>query len=146
MYMKLGYIIMNQKVRLRAQFRTHPQKLRNVYVNHELVSNANNNREHVRWGSHSFHSNRRNCEPCELLLCAAKKPEIRFKHSGKVRKGVILQQDNARPHSAKRTANTINELGMELPQPPLRSPNLAPSDFHTLGALMEKDSLLMQKS
>ncbi|XP_043498446.1 histone-lysine N-methyltransferase SETMAR-like [Polistes fuscatus] len=51
------------------------------------------------------------------------------------RKGVILQNDNARPHCARRTLEKINELGWEvLPHPPY-SPDVAPSDFHLFRAL-----------
>ncbi len=48
---------------------------------------------------------------------------------------VILQQDNARPHTAKLTKEKINQLGWELlPHPPY-SPDLAPSDYHLFLAM-----------
>lgn len=48
---------------------------------------------------------------------------------------VVLQHDNARPHSAKLTKMVIQELGWEvLPHPPY-SPDLAPSDYHLFRAL-----------
>ena len=46
------------------------------------------------------------------------------------RKGVVFLQDNARPHVAKKTRETIFELGWEiLPHPPY-SPDISPSDYH----------------
>ncbi len=48
---------------------------------------------------------------------------------------VILQQDNAGPHTARLTKAKIRELGWEvLPHPPY-SPDLAPSDFHLFLAM-----------
>ena len=47
------------------------------------------------------------------------------------RKRVILQQDNASPHTARRTKEKIRELeSIELLPHPAYSPDLAPSDFH----------------
>ncbi|GFX61640.1 histone-lysine N-methyltransferase SETMAR [Trichonephila clavipes] len=46
------------------------------------------------------------------------------------RKGVILKNDNARPHCARKTLERINGLGWEvLPHPPY-SPDIAPTEFH----------------
>lgn len=46
------------------------------------------------------------------------------------RKGVVFHHDNARPHTALRTKQRLQELGYEvLPHPPY-SPDLAPSDYH----------------
>jgi hypothetical protein len=46
------------------------------------------------------------------------------------RHGVILQHDNARPHTANMTKTVIHELDWEiLPHPPY-SPDLAPTDYH----------------
>lgn len=48
---------------------------------------------------------------------------------------VILQHDNARPHTAKLTKSAIQSLGWEvLPHPPY-SLDLAPSDFHLFRSL-----------
>lgn len=51
------------------------------------------------------------------------------------RKGIILQQDNARPHTAKVTKDTLMDFSWEiLPHPPY-SPDLAPSDYHLFRSL-----------
>ena len=64
-----------------------------------------------------------------------RKKGIQNKRRGHQSKGVILHHDNARPHTAAQTVQTINDLGWELlPRPPY-SPDLAPSDFHLLGPL-----------
>lgn len=47
------------------------------------------------------------------------------------RKRVLLQQDNARPHTAKVTRDKIEELGgIEILPHPAFSPDLAPSDYY----------------
>jgi histone-lysine N-methyltransferase SETMAR len=47
------------------------------------------------------------------------------------RKRVLLQQDNARPHTAALTMQKIQELeAIELVPHPAYSPDLAPSDYH----------------
>ena len=43
---------------------------------------------------------------------------------------VLLQHDNARPHVAKATINTVNKVGFEVLQYPAYSPDLVPSDYH----------------
>jgi histone-lysine N-methyltransferase SETMAR len=46
-------------------------------------------------------------------------------------KRVLLQQDNARPHTAKKTLQKIKELeDIELLSYPAFSPDLAPSDYY----------------
>ena len=51
--------------------------------------------------------------------------------------GVILQLYNATPHRARQRVENIEEMGWELVQHPPYSRDLAPSDFHLLGALKE---------
>lgn len=47
------------------------------------------------------------------------------------RKRIYLQQDNAKPHTARKTKEKIKELhGIELLPHPAYSPDLAPCDFH----------------
>lgn len=50
---------------------------------------------------------------------------------------VLIQHDNARPHTSLRTSEHIAKQGWTvLPHPPY-SPDLAPSDFHLFGALKD---------
>ena len=51
---------------------------------------------------------------------------------------VILQHDNARPHTARATVEKIRTFGCEiLPHPPY-NPDLAPSDYHLFGSVKEQ--------
>ena len=60
---------------------------------------------------------------------------IRRKRPGQLTNGVILQHDNATPHTAWVTQGWLEKYGWEiLPHPP-HSPDLAPSDYHLLGPL-----------
>ena len=49
--------------------------------------------------------------------------------------GVILQQDNATPHTANITEDWLREYGRGVLTLPPRSPDLAPSDYHLFGPL-----------
>jgi len=54
---------------------------------------------------------------------------------GKLHSRPLLQQDNARPHTARHTRSVLADLKWELlPHPPY-SPDLAPSDYHLFPAL-----------
>jgi hypothetical protein len=65
------------------------------------------------------------------------RPAIKTKQHGLLSTGVILHHDNARPHFARATAVTIENLHFEcLPHPPY-SPDFAPSDYHMFGPLKE---------
>jgi histone-lysine N-methyltransferase SETMAR len=48
-----------------------------------------------------------------------------------------LLHDNARPHTANQTVETVNGLGFELMEQPPYSPDLAPSNFHIFGPMKE---------
>ena len=54
---------------------------------------------------------------------------IREKRQGKLSKGVLLQQDNARVHTCKVAMDAVERNVYELIQYPAYSPDLAPSDF-----------------
>jgi len=65
------------------------------------------------------------------------RPAIKSKRRGLLSSGVLLQQDNAMPHTASTTVVIITDLYFEcLPHPPY-SPDLAPSDFHMFRPLKE---------
>ncbi|GFR58959.1 histone-lysine N-methyltransferase SETMAR [Elysia marginata] len=60
---------------------------------------------------------------------------IRRKRPGQLTNGVILQHDNAKPHTARVTQGWLVNFRLEiLPHPPHR-PDLAPSDFYLFGPL-----------
>jgi len=50
-------------------------------------------------------------------------------NGGRLTQGVLLLHDNARPHMAHLTINTIRQLNWEVLEHPAYSPDLAPSDF-----------------
>ena len=54
---------------------------------------------------------------------------IREKCRGKLSKGVLLQQDNARVHTCKVAMDAVEQNEYELIPHPAYSPDLAPSDF-----------------
>ena len=54
---------------------------------------------------------------------------IREKRRGKLSKGVLLQQDNARVHTCKVAMEAVERNGYELIPHPAYSPDLAPSNF-----------------
>jgi len=64
-------------------------------------------------------------------------PAIKSKQRGLLSTGVMLQHDNARPHTACSTVAAIQDLSFECLPHLLYSPDLAPSDFHFFGPLKE---------
>ena len=54
---------------------------------------------------------------------------IREKRRGKLSKGILLQQDNARVHTCKIAMAAVEQNGYKLITHPTCSPNLAPSDY-----------------
>ena len=63
---------------------------------------------------------------------------IREKRRGKLSKGVLLQQDNARVHTCKVAMDAVERNGYELMPHPAYSPYLAPSYFF-LSPYLKKD-------
>jgi len=63
------------------------------------------------------------------------RPAIKSKRRGILSTCVLLQHDNARPHTARSTVATIQNLSFECLSHPPNSPDLAPSDFHVSGPL-----------
>jgi len=64
-------------------------------------------------------------------------PAIKSKRRGRLTTGVLLQLDNARPHTACSTVAKIQDLSFECFLHPPYSPDLAPSDFHVFGPLKQ---------
>ena len=54
---------------------------------------------------------------------------IHEKRRGKLSKGILLQQDNARVHTCKIAMDAVERNGYELIPHPTYSPDLAPSDY-----------------
>jgi histone-lysine N-methyltransferase SETMAR len=65
------------------------------------------------------------------------RPAIKSKRCGLLSTGVLLQHDNARPHTACSTVATIQDLSFECLPHPLYLPDLASSDLHVFGPLKE---------
>jgi histone-lysine N-methyltransferase SETMAR len=64
-------------------------------------------------------------------------PAIKSKRRGLLSTGILLQHGKARPHTARSTFATIQDLPFECLSHPPYSPYLASSDFHVFGPLKE---------
>jgi len=71
------------------------------------------------------------------MLSTELKPAIRTKRRGLLSSGVLLLHDNARPHTAIHTLQTLVKLGFTVLEHRAYSPDLAPSDYHLFGPLKE---------
>jgi len=69
------------------------------------------------------------------MLANNLKPAVRTKRRGLLSKKVLLLHDNARPHTASHTVETINHFSFEVLKHPPYIPDLAPSDYHLFGPL-----------
>lgn len=78
-----------------------------------------------------------NSEYYSGLLKGPLRKALKEKRPGKLRLRPLLQQDNARPHTARQTIDTIADLRWELLPHPAYSPDLAPSDYHLFGELKD---------
>ena len=71
------------------------------------------------------------------MLTDRLKSAIRSKRRVLLSKGVMLLYDNAHPHTAAHTAETLRKLKFEVIARPPYSPDLAPSNYHLFGTLKE---------
>jgi histone-lysine N-methyltransferase SETMAR len=76
-----------------------------------------------------------NAEYYSNLLQNDVRSALRRKRPGKLSSTPLLLHDNARPHTAKRTLEVVENLGWEILLHPPYSPDLAPSDFHLFPSL-----------
>jgi len=65
------------------------------------------------------------------------RPVIKSKRRGLLSTGILLQHDNARPHTVRSTVATIQDLPYECLSHPPYSPEIDSSDFHVFGLLKE---------
>ena len=71
------------------------------------------------------------------MLVNELKSAIGSKRQGLLSKRVLLLHNNARPHTAAHTMDTLCALKFEVLKHPPYSPDLAPSDFHLFGLVKE---------
>jgi len=87
----------------------------------------------------ALHAQGEHCDQCNVCGSPQESPASchQIQTTWTSSTGVLLQHDNARPHTARSTVATIQDLSFEcLPHPPY-SPDLAASDFHVFGPLKE---------
>ncbi|GFO12310.1 histone-lysine N-methyltransferase SETMAR [Plakobranchus ocellatus] len=72
----------------------------------------------------------RYCETLDWLIHA-----VRHKRPGPLCSIVVLQHNNATPHTAKRTKEWLECYRWDIIPHPAHSPDLAPLDFHLFGPL-----------
>ncbi|GFN76213.1 histone-lysine N-methyltransferase SETMAR [Plakobranchus ocellatus] len=111
---------------------TEDHKLQRVEISQRFCSDANKTMEmRIRRILGQCINAARYCSTLDRL-----KEAVRSKRPGLLRRGVVLQHDNATPHSANLSQQWLQRYGWEiLPHPAHSPPNLAPSDFHLFGPL-----------
>jgi hypothetical protein len=62
---------------------------------------------------------------------------IKNKRPGKLSRGVLMLHDNARPHPAQATRDTLRHFGWGVLDHPPYSPDLSPCDYNVFGPLKE---------
>ena len=72
------------------------------------------------------------------LLKNQLKPAVRSQRRGRLTTSVLLQHDDARPHTTHATAATMEDMHLECLPYPLYSTDLTPSDYHIFGPLIEE--------
>jgi histone-lysine N-methyltransferase SETMAR len=60
---------------------------------------------------------------------------IKNKRPGKLSRGVVMLHDNACPHAAHTTWDTLRRFGWGVLDHPPYSPDLSPCDYHVFGPL-----------
>ena len=128
--MRLGFIIMSQRIKLRVGRAWVPEakEVQDATIcwqgdGHSILGPKR--RYYVGLFTQEKYNN-------WSVLCKLVRPlrtAIREKRRGKLSKGVLLQQDNARVHTCKVAMGAVERNGYELIPHPAYSPELAPSGF-----------------
>jgi histone-lysine N-methyltransferase SETMAR len=84
-----------------------------------------------------IHKNETINADCYIQTLQKLRQAIRPKYVGMLTRGVKLFLDNATPHTAGKTRETIEKMGWEILENHPDSPDLARSDFHLFGKLKE---------
>jgi histone-lysine N-methyltransferase SETMAR len=61
--------------------------------------------------------------------------KVKNKRPGKLSRGVLMLHDNARPHAAHATRDTLPRFGWGVLDNPPYSPELSPCNYHVFGPL-----------
>ena len=89
------------------------------------------------YGATCFIKNKHKTQTQGTKIKNKRKKDIKNKRRDHQSKGVILYHDNARPHTAAKTVQTIINLSWELFRHLPYSPDPALLDFHQFGPLKE---------